>query len=237
MNDAKALAEMQRLAGLGRVRYSRHARQRMAKRDVKRPDVVHALRTATAAVWQADHQTWRVSGGVDGRGDELVCVVDLEADVVIIRVLSEESMRCPSCRKTDTFQPWRGPLELIGFAIEAIGERCSHCGEIVFSGDEVERQDELLDAAILGRGIRTSHEFRRMRKGAFLKATELAELFDVRPETVSRWESGALPIPRLAAFALAEICEHPRAARAKLETLARPLPRTKRKMRASARRG
>lgn len=111
----------------------------------------------------------------------------------------------------------------MGITFEAHGERCSHCGEVVFDWKEVGRQEQLLGEGLVARGIRTGVEFTLVRKYAGFKATEIAELFDVRPETISRWESGALPVPRLAAFALGELFQHPRAARAKLETLAHPL--------------
>jgi transcriptional regulator with XRE-family HTH domain len=48
------------------------------------------------------------------------------------------------------------------------------------------------------------------------KATEIAELLDVRPETVSRWERGEVDIPRAAAFALGELYEHPHVTKRKL---------------------
>lgn len=54
-----------------------------------------------------------------------------------------------------------------------------------------------------------------------LKGAEVAEIIDVRPETVSRWERGEVEIPRLAAFALGEFHDRPRVTRNKLEAFAR----------------
>ena len=68
-NDAEALAEIQRLARFGRIIITPHARRRMDERDATDLDVRRALRTATAAVRQADRGTWRVEGGVDACGD------------------------------------------------------------------------------------------------------------------------------------------------------------------------
>lgn len=86
VSDAQALAEIQRLAQLDRIRYSHHARDRMAERGAMPADVRCALVTATAAVWQAERSNWRVRGGVDRAGDELTAVVDLEADVIVVTI-------------------------------------------------------------------------------------------------------------------------------------------------------
>lgn len=84
VNDAKALAEIQRLARLGRIVYTPHARRRMKERGATELDVRHALRIATAARYQADRRNWRVEGGVDTEGDELMLICDLEADVIVV---------------------------------------------------------------------------------------------------------------------------------------------------------
>lgn len=87
MSDAKTLAEIQRLAALpDRIRYRRHARQRMVERGTSKYDVKNALLTANDAAWQAQHQTWRITGGVDLNGDDLVCAVDLEDDVIVVTI-------------------------------------------------------------------------------------------------------------------------------------------------------
>jgi hypothetical protein len=82
VNDTKALAEIQRLAGLDRIRFTRHAADRMDQRGAKRGDVRAALVSATAAF--AQDRGWRVEGGVDREGDDLTVIVDIEADVIVI---------------------------------------------------------------------------------------------------------------------------------------------------------
>jgi DNA-binding XRE family transcriptional regulator len=130
-------------------------------------------------------------------------------------------MRCPSCRKTDTFRRWEGAITRMGVQLVARGMRCSSCGETLFDDDEMGRQEGLIASGLVARGIRTGKEFRFVRKVAGLKATEVAGILDVRPETVSRWESGDYGnVPRLAAFALGELYQHPRAVRQKLEAFA-----------------
>jgi transcriptional regulator with XRE-family HTH domain len=54
-------------------------------------------------------------------------------------------------------------------------------------------------------GPATGEAFRFMRKVLGIPAIELAELLDVAPETVSRWENGKLPIERRALALLASM--------------------------------
>ena len=130
-------------------------------------------------------------------------------------------MRCVSCRKTDTFRPWEGPITLMGIEVMAHGLRCENCGEILFDADEVRRQERAVASGLVARGVRTGKEFKFVRKLAGLQAVDLAAMLDVRPETVSRWERDTIPVPRTAAFALGELYEHPRTARQRLEAFAR----------------
>lgn len=118
-------------------------------------------------------------------------------------------MRCPNCKK-NTMRSWEGPMEVGGVTIMARGDRCSSCGETTFDYEEVGRQEQLVADAYVSRGIRKGAEFKAVRKAAGFKAADLAALLDVRPETVSRWERDEVEIPRVVAFALAELYEHPK---------------------------
>ena len=82
VNDPEALAEIHRLAQLGRIRITWHAEKRMDQRGAEPEDVRAALVSSTAALTQ--RQGWRVEGGVDQDGDELTVIVDIEADVIVI---------------------------------------------------------------------------------------------------------------------------------------------------------
>jgi hypothetical protein len=82
----RVLAEIKRLTSLDRVELRLHAYQRMLERAVTIMDVCSALLSATGVRWQADRETWRVEGGVDLDGDDLVVIVVLEADVVVVTV-------------------------------------------------------------------------------------------------------------------------------------------------------
>jgi len=78
------LAEIKRLAELGRIVFTHHARLRMLDRGATVRDVRNALLCAEIAVPQRERDNWRVEGGVDLDGDDLTVIVDLEADVVVV---------------------------------------------------------------------------------------------------------------------------------------------------------
>jgi DNA-binding transcriptional regulator YiaG len=89
---------------------------------------------------------------------------------------------------------------------------------------EVEDMQAAKAAEIVKRGIRTGGEFKLVRKVAGFRAVEIAALFNVAAETVSRWESGKNELPTTAAFALAELYERPVVIRKKLEALRESVP-------------
>lgn len=128
-------------------------------------------------------------------------------------------MKCPSC-KSEPMREWDGEITRMGVAFAARGLRCDACGEIVFDLAEAERQEALLADALVERGVRTGAEFVFVRKSADLKATEVADLFGVRPETVWRWEHDQTEIPRTAAYALGQLYKHPKLTRQSFEALA-----------------
>jgi putative zinc finger/helix-turn-helix YgiT family protein len=115
---------------------------------------------------------------------------------------------------------WHGHVERFGFKIDAHGQRCGACGETLFDLSDVKHQQRRLAKEIVGRGVRTGPEFKLVRKIAGLRAADLAELLDVRPETISRWENGAIEIPRAVAYVLDDLFAHPKIARGRLAALA-----------------
>jgi|GEM_PF-1812601 len=90
----------------------------------------------------------------------------------------------------------------------------------IYTLEEVEQLEQEHATAIVARGIRDGTELKLVRKQAGLRSFELATILDVTPETVSRWESGKLELPRLVAFAVAELYERPLVTRRNLEKLA-----------------
>jgi putative zinc finger/helix-turn-helix YgiT family protein len=90
----------------------------------------------------------------------------------------------------------------VKFVVEGVpAEICEACGESFVSLEALERAELTIAAELARRGVRTGEAFRFMRKALGLKSKALAELFDLQPETVSRWEKGTQTLdPR--AFAL-----------------------------------
>jgi putative zinc finger/helix-turn-helix YgiT family protein len=130
-------------------------------------------------------------------------------------------MQCVTCKKIDSYRPWEGLVPVMGIQVMSHGMRCGSCGEIVFNADQVRAQERAAARALVTRGVRAGNELRFVRKLAGLTAAELSEILDVRPETVSRWERGEVEIPRPVAFTIGQLYEHPRAARQRLDALAR----------------
>jgi len=131
-------------------------------------------------------------------------------------------MRCPMCKKEDSFPPWEGKMTVRGIEVEGYGQRCTSCGEILIKLSERGRQERLAAEQLVARGIRSGDEFQFVRKMAGLQANEVADMFGVRKETVSRWERGEVEVPRTAAFALGALFEHPKLTRQRLEAFAQP---------------
>lgn len=129
-------------------------------------------------------------------------------------------MRCPTCKNQDTLRPWEGPETILDVEVQARGQRCSSCGETLFTGLELDRKYDEVARAIVARGIRTGEEFKWVRKATGYRAADVAELLDVRAETISRWERGEADIPRAAAYALGQLLLAPEPTRKALETLA-----------------
>jgi putative zinc finger/helix-turn-helix YgiT family protein len=131
-------------------------------------------------------------------------------------------MQCPICKKVNALLPWEGMTLVLGIEVEGRGRRCKACGELLIELTERGRQERLAAERLIARGIRSGVEFKFVRKLAGFQATEVAEMFGVRKETVSRWERGEVPIPRTAAYALGALFEHPKLTRQRLEAFAQP---------------
>lgn len=130
-------------------------------------------------------------------------------------------MQCPNCGEPDTVRAWQGRVERYGIELAAHGRRCRSCGELLFDLAEMRRQERAIAKALAARGVRTGLEFKLVRKAAGLRAIEVAAMLDVTPETVSRWERGAVEVPRAAAYVLGDLLAHPKRARARLGSFGR----------------
>lgn len=84
---AEILADAKRAAGLGQVRLTRHAEQRMDERCITVGDVLSALKSARQARYQPDRGTWKLTGGKDIDGDDTDVVIEMpNPNVVVVSV-------------------------------------------------------------------------------------------------------------------------------------------------------
>jgi DNA-binding transcriptional regulator YiaG len=98
-------------------------------------------------------------------------------------------------------------MEVAGhtFTGKVAARKCRKCGEVLLHGPAVERFELLAAAKLAASGEATGQAFKFMRKAAGLRGADLAALLDVAGETVSRWETGVLPVERRAVALLGAI--------------------------------
>jgi DNA-binding transcriptional regulator YiaG len=142
--------------------------------------------------------------------------------------------RCPACGKA-AFQSAtyaaRRNLDGRRFTADIPARKCTSCGELLISGPGMAAFERAITLDLARGGEVGPEGFRWLRKAAELKAMRLAELLDVTPMQVSRWENGRKPLERRAvalvsALALEHV-EGKAAARAVLEALAASKKRPK----------
>lgn len=75
------------------------------------------------------------------------------------------------------------------FEAELPATRCESCGEIYFDLGTIGTFEMLVAAKLVELGARSGAALRFMRKAMGMRAVDLAELLDVAPETLSRWEN------------------------------------------------
>lgn len=68
--------------------------------------------------------------------------------------------------------------------------RCEACGEVYTDGPDLGRAEVLAAFEAVRAGLRDGPTLNWARRALGLRATDLADLLDVAPETVSRWENG-----------------------------------------------
>ena len=101
-------------------------------------------------------------------------------------------MKCINCGKAELIRgvvPLAVTVAGIEFATELPGRRCPSCGYSTVNGPAAVRFELLVAAELMKRGIRGGASFKFMRKALGMKATEIAQAFNVAPETISRWEN------------------------------------------------
>ena len=100
--------------------------------------------------------------------------------------------RCTECRGQLQQGTAEQRIEVAGvaFVAELPALVCKSCGEFFVNGPDLERFDLAVASWLSSHGHRSPDAFRFTRKALGLRATDLAELVQVTPETISHWENG-----------------------------------------------
>lgn len=61
-----------------------HVSIRMAQRGVTKRCISRALQTAKLATYEPERDRWKLTGGVDVDGDELILIVKVERGVLVV---------------------------------------------------------------------------------------------------------------------------------------------------------
>src|SRR2546421_3423427 len=109
--------------------------------------------------------------------------------------------KCPKCGKT-AFEPAtyaaRRDVDGRRFTGDVPARKCTSCGELLISGPGLGVFERAITLELARAGGLGPEGFRWLRKAAGLKAVRLAELLDLTPMQVSRWENGRKPLERRA---------------------------------------
>ena len=139
--------------------------------------------------------------------------------------------KCPRCGKT-AFEPAtyaaRRDLDGRRFTGDVPARKCTSCGELLISGPGLGAFERAITLELARGGEVGPEGFRWLRKAAGLKAVRLAELLDVTPMQVSRWENGRKPLERRAVALVSALRSSKARARPRLGRCSRPLRRGKR---------
>ncbi|MSP61685.1 MAG: helix-turn-helix domain-containing protein [Myxococcales bacterium] len=116
--------------------------------------------------------------------------------------------RCPNCNsKNLATRPIATSRSVAGhlFTAAVPGQTCCDCGEKVYAAADLARFDLATALALADAGETSGEAVRSMRKAAGVSAKKLAELLDVRPESVSRWENDRGKVDRATLAVLRQI--------------------------------
>ena len=80
------------------------------------------------------------------------------------------------------------------FFAQLSARKCSNCGSTRFSAETLAAFELGVAVKLAQAGVNSGDSVKFMRKTIQLRAMDLAALLGVTPETVSRWETGKLPV-------------------------------------------
>jgi transcriptional regulator with XRE-family HTH domain len=117
---------------------------------------------------------------------------------------------CANCGRSNFEHgvfPTTAKVAGIQFQTSAEMDRCKHCGEAYLREWTVGLFHLEIALYLARNGTRSPEALRFMRRQAGLRAADLAELLDLRPETISRQENGKGPVDRRTMEIVAAIVE------------------------------
>jgi putative zinc finger/helix-turn-helix YgiT family protein len=85
--------------------------------------------------------------------------------------------------------------------------RCVGCGEVSMDAATLARVNLAIGRELADLGVHTGDALRHMRRALGLRASDLARLLGVTPETISHWETGKALASRAAFVAVAAMVE------------------------------
>jgi putative zinc finger/helix-turn-helix YgiT family protein len=107
--------------------------------------------------------------------------------------------RCVQCKHVGLENQQADDQIMVGertFTATLPAQVCPICGETYIGFEDLGRFEHAVASTLAREGTSSPEAFRFMRKSLGIPAVELAELLDVTPETVSRWEHGKLRVER-----------------------------------------
>jgi DNA-binding transcriptional regulator YiaG len=90
----------------------------------------------------------------------------------------------------------------------AFAWQCTQCGEVDLSLEDLAGYERRAAALVLRDGRHVNGDvLRAARKALDLRQADLAALLGCQPETISRWETGAMSMPRAEQLALVALLD------------------------------
>lgn len=117
-------------------------------------------------------------------------------------------MKCSECGGTkfgEGAHEQKYVVDSIVFRVQSKADRCLKCGTLLVESKAMGLGELLAAGWLAAHNIVSGASFRFMRKALLFRANELADLFGVTSESISRWENGKLGVDRRVWFLLAEI--------------------------------
>jgi putative zinc finger/helix-turn-helix YgiT family protein len=116
--------------------------------------------------------------------------------------------RCYKCKSEELREiTAEDRIEVAGLTFTASipAIKCATCGEETYAGPDLGAFEVAVAGELARHGVISAEAFAFMRRAIGMQARDLAELLDVAPETISRWEHGKRQLERGPFALLAEM--------------------------------